>query len=66
MEMNEIKLFDGHWTHESYTQRMTAKEWKNILLQKRDTIVFEGRIRYLKARKLGYGVVSISKAALIK
>ena len=57
----ERAIEDGHWKHETYTQRLTTREWKLVLLHTDDHITFEGRVRKLVAKKLGYGVVEISK-----
>lgn len=51
-----------HWTFEDYKQRMTTKEWKSILLSGNDSIIFHGRLRKLKSKNLGHGVVEIYKA----
>lgn len=49
------------WTHKDFTQRMTTKEWKNILLNYRDNIVFRGNYVKLTAKPLGYGIVEVKK-----
>ncbi len=54
-------LHENHWVRESFTQRITAKDWKLLLLNNDDNITFEGLVRRLKAKRLGYGVVEISK-----
>ena len=53
-----------HWVHEGYRQRVDYKSWRNILLNHEDSIIFKGKIRYLRARDLGYGVVEIYKETL--
>jgi hypothetical protein len=55
----------AHWLYENYVQRMTTKEWKQVLLNEDDTIIFKGRLWRLKARSLGYGVVEVRKHHLI-
>lgn len=55
---------NGHWVREDYRQRMTKKEWKKLLLDKEDTVIFRGRIRQLKAKSLGAGVYDVYKAEL--
>ncbi|KKK62452.1 hypothetical protein LCGC14_3004190 [marine sediment metagenome] len=50
-----------HWTHEGYRQRITTKEWKAILLNKGDSVIFRGKLRKLIAINLGAGVVEIFK-----
>lgn len=57
-------ISDRHWIDENYKERMPAKTWKNMLLEEEDTLIFRGRLRKLKAKKLGYGVVEIYKAPL--
>lgn len=54
-------LHNNHWTMKYFKQRMTTKEWKNILLDGKDTIIFHGLVTPLKAKKLGHGVVEVSK-----
>ncbi len=50
-----------HWAYEQHKQRMTTKEWKTVLLNKDDTLIFHGRVRQLKAKNLGSGVVEVYK-----
>lgn len=59
--VNFENLNQGHWVFDDYRQRITTKEWKQILLAERDTIVYKGKICQLKAKKLGYGVVEVYK-----
>jgi hypothetical protein len=54
----------GHWKHEDYVQRTTSRAWKSILLAGEDTVITGGRLRKLRARKLGYGIVEIYKERL--
>ena len=54
----------GHWQTEDYKQRMSIKEWKKILLEANDKVIFGGRLRQLKAKKLGYGILEIYKESL--
>ena len=54
-------LHENHWKGEHFKQRITASEWKQLLLHNDDEVIFEGHIRKLVAKKLGYGVVEISK-----
>lgn len=55
---------DEHWTNENHKQRMTSKEWRNLLLDKEDGMIFRGHLRRLVAKSLGAGVVEVSKAIL--
>jgi len=43
---------------------MTRKDWAKILLDGGDTIIVNGRVRQLKARNLGAGIVEIYKAPI--
>lgn len=54
----------GHWKNEEYTQRMTSKEWKSILLAGDDTCITGGRLRKLRARDIGAGIVEVYKEKL--
>ncbi len=63
--MDNIKeLNDNHWILEDYKQRVTTKEWKEMLLNDRDHMIFCGHLRRIVGKKLGAGVVEISKAPL--
>ena len=57
----EDELSPNHWRLESYKQRMTRKDWRDILLGGRDEIMFKGHFRKLVAKNLGAGVLEISK-----
>ena len=60
-----MSLLDGdHWIYENYTQRMTTKNWEKVLLNKSDEIIFHGRLRQLKGKRLGGGVVEVYKVQL--
>ena len=61
-----IEKNNGHWQIEDYRQRMTSKQWKELLLQEEDMIIVKGRLRRLVAKNLGYGVVEIYKKPLKK
>ena len=58
--MSDIRN-EGHWVHDNFSQRITAKEYKEMLLNGQDRIVFNGKVRQMMARKLGFGVVEIYK-----
>jgi len=60
----EMILSQGHWDYENFTQRLTTKQWRILLLNKKDTLIFNGRLRQLKAKNLGAGVYEISKEPL--
>ena len=54
-------LSRGHWVCDAYRQRMTTKEWRQVLLEEQDTILFRGNLCQLRAKDLGYGVVEVYK-----
>ena len=54
-------LSDNHWTLTYFRQRMTNKEWREVMLNGLDTIVFRGVPYQLKAKNLGAGVVEVYK-----
>lgn len=62
--MNKDLRSGNHWTMEEYRQRITTKEWKAMLLDGQDTLIFHGRLRRLKAKSLGAGVIEIYKTPL--
>jgi hypothetical protein len=57
---------DRHWQDENFTQRMTIKEWKQLLLNNNDTLIFHGTVRHLKAKKIGFGILEIYKERYIE
>ncbi len=60
-EKEQMIRHEEHWIREDYKQRITTKEWKTILLNKDDSVIFKGRLRKLIAKNLGVGVVEIFK-----
>lgn len=60
------QLDDGHWLAESFKQRMPAKQWREILLAGNDRILVSGELRQLIAKRLGLGVVEVSKQPIDK
>ena len=62
-DANEI-LSDNHWTQESYVQRMTTAEWKQVLAVGADQPIVKGYLRRLYAKPLGYGFVDVTKRPL--
>ena len=52
-----------HWQYGDYKQRIEAKQWRAMLLNDEDNIMFNGRCYNLVAKNLGYGVVEVSKEA---
>jgi len=57
-------LSNNHWTLEDYKERITTEQWKQILLNNDDKIIFKGHARQIQAKNLGYGVVEVSKVPL--
>jgi len=56
------KILDGqHWTFSDYRQRMATKDWRALLLNDDDRIIFKGRVTPLRIKSLGSGVVEVSK-----
>jgi len=56
-----IQLHPNHWTQEDFKQRMTSKEWGELLLRGQDSIIFKGNLVNLKVKNLGYGIVEVGK-----
>ena len=52
---------EQHWVYEDYKQRIKTKDWKDLLLNDNDRIIFHGKIRKLIGKNLGAGVYEISK-----
>ena len=50
----------GHWRREDYVQRVTRKQWREVLLNRDDDVVINGRPRKLVGKDIGYGVVEVS------
>jgi hypothetical protein len=59
--MGNSKLHNGHWTSRDFVQRMTADEWREVLLTFGDQVMYKGHLVRLKATDLGYGVVEVRK-----
>ena len=61
-----LSLYDGFWTaQEKYaSQRVTTKQWRNMLLEGKDTMIKNGRIRKIVAKRLGAGVLELRLAPL--
>ena len=56
-----IVLDNGHWVLPAYKQRMTTKEWKELLLDDKNHIFYNGILTKIVAKNLGYGVVEVYK-----
>lgn len=62
MEYLDNGLSINHWNIANYKQRMTTKQWKQILLNKDDELLFVHGVAYsLCAKRLGSGVVEVYK-----
>ena len=62
--MATIVLSEDHSRREDFTERITSKQWKEILLDYRDHVIFQGRCRQLGVKNLGVGVVEVFKLPL--
>lgn len=51
----------NHWKDINYRQRVTRKQWKEILLSETDAIIFKGNLYKLKAKYIAAGVYEIYK-----
>jgi hypothetical protein len=61
-EYSKDKILDGqHWQFYDYHQRVDSKVWRELLLNDDDKIIMNGRLHKLKGKRLGFGVVEISK-----
>jgi hypothetical protein len=54
-------ISSGHYIMPYYSQRITCKEWKQALLNEEDRVYFRGHCVGLVAKKLGGGVVEVTK-----
>ena len=62
MEEKASRILDAaHWTIPNHKQRLTTKQWRSILLEDLDAIIFKGHIRPLRAQSLGHGIVEVQK-----
>ncbi|MDY6857335.1 MAG: hypothetical protein SWO11_22055 [Thermodesulfobacteriota bacterium] len=61
MNRKEDILDEQHWRFQDYRQRIEAKDWKAILLNEDDKIIFKGRATQLIAKSLGCGIYEVSK-----
>ena len=54
-------LDNRHWTIGDFKERMTTKEWKELLINFQDKIIYKGKITKIIPKDLGAGVIEISK-----
>ena len=64
MKTKEQILDKQHWDFENYAQRITTKDWKTLLMNDDDKIIYRGRVLDLVAKKIFSGVVEITKEKL--
>ena len=57
-------LSDNHWLVEDYRQRITVKEWRQILRDDDDRFIAKGRLRELASKNLGSGIIEVYKLPL--
>lgn len=55
---------DQHWRFADYSQRITRNDWKAILLNNDDKIIYRGRVHKLVGKNIGSGVVEVTKVPL--
>lgn len=53
-----------HVNSETFSQRLTTRQWRTVLLHEDDKFIMNGHLRQLKAKNLGAGVVEVSKVPL--
>jgi len=56
-----ISLNNGHWVFREYKQRMSTSQWRQLLLEERDTILYRGDLVRLKGVRVGPGVYEVFK-----
>jgi hypothetical protein len=57
----ESVLDAQHWKFENYKQRISSKQWRELLLHDDDKIIFKGRVTRLVGKNLGCGVYEVEK-----
>ena len=58
----ETILDNQHWDYEECKQRINVKDWKQILLNNDDNLIFLGEVTRLIGRNIGFGLLEVSKA----
>ena len=53
-----------HWQYEDHRQRITTEEWKKLLLEKDENIIYHGRLRRLLGKRIAPGIYEIYKEPL--
>ncbi len=61
MKRKEDILDEQHWVFKDYRQRIMARDWRELLLNDDDRIIFKGRVTPLVGKNIGCGVYEISK-----
>jgi len=60
--MAKEEILDNlHWRRSDYKQRITAKHWRELLLNNDDHLIYNGHVTKLIGKNLGFGVVEVSK-----
>jgi len=54
MKKKKNILDEQHWKFSDYSQRITSRDWKELLLNYNDRIIFKARVTQLIAKNLGY------------
>lgn len=60
-QKERVTLSHGHWGASNFIQRMKVSDWRQILLNEEDTIMWRNQPIKLKARNIGAGVVEVYK-----
>ena len=59
---SKLEILDKqHWQYEDYRQRIVTKDWRDILLNFDDHVIFKGRVRKLLSENKGAGVIEVWK-----
>ena len=66
MKRKEDILDVRHWKFPDYRQRITTKQWKRLLLNGGNFIIYRGDIVPIVAKNLGCGVYEIKKGSISK
>ena len=61
MKTKEEILDERHWAVTDYKQRIDKNDWRELLLNDDDKIIFHGKLIQLNGKNLGFGVIEVSK-----
>lgn len=59
--MGNNVLSANFWILKDYKQRITLKQWQDILLKEQDIVFMDGKPVQLIGKNLGCGIVEVSK-----